>query len=155
MNKAENIKALYITCADIEIDNLIKQKENSIVLQYDSPVMSPFDDIMRDIIIALYQHNIQEIVVITPKEDQQKSSLTTLSKVIQEKESLEKIQILNYLFENCKPEFSGNNLSEWLDGNVLSVGSQNTVSVIRQHPLIPSDVKITELIIDRESETYF
>lgn len=155
MNKAEKKLALYITASHIEIGDLIKQNKNVIFLQCDSPVISPFDDIMRDIIIAIYQYNIKEIVVISHKEETKKSEWTQLSKVIQEKELEEKIQTLNYLFENCKPEFSGNNLREWLDGgNELFLRTKSTVSVIRQHPLIPSDVKITELLIDKKSKRF-
>ncbi len=152
MNKTKNIKALYITNSDIEIRDYIKQ--NSIVLQYYGPVVSPFDEIMRDIIVTIYRYNIKEVVVITPKEESQKNIWALLSKVIEEVDSQEKVQTLNYLFENCKPEFSGNSLGEWLEGgNGISVSPENTVSAIRQHPLMPSDVKIHELIIDNENKT--
>ena len=45
--------------------------ENIIILQSYGPVISqPFDDLMRDIIVAVYQENVEEIFVVATKDDQ-------------------------------------------------------------------------------------
>lgn len=148
VNNEKNI--LFVVDLDVDINDLIKRnqnikRENIIVLQ-SGLVISPFDDLMRSIIIAVYQYNIVEIVVASsPKKNGQKSLWARRSEEYQV-EYPEKVQTLNYLFKNCKPEFLEDNLSEWFEGReTLTNGTRNTVSVISQHPLIPSDIKITEI----------
>lgn len=157
MENDKNKITLYVLDFDVEIDDLIEEnqmvnKESSIVLQT-GPVGSPFDDIMRSIIIAVYRYNVEEIViVISPCHNKEKSLWTERNEECQ-KELQEKVHTLNYLFENCKPEFIEGSLNEWFEGGESRTDrAQNTVRVIRQHPLIPSDVKITEISILKEKE---
>ncbi|RHW31382.1 hypothetical protein D1B33_17895 [Lysinibacillus yapensis] len=146
-----NKNTLFVIDFDVDINHLIKgerqiKRENITVLQ-SGLLLSPFDDLMRSIIIAVYKHNIDEIVVVgSPKENRLKSSFWTRHDKEWEGKFQEKAQSLNYLFENCKPEFHENNLSEWFEGGATpGDGVRNTVSVISQHPLIPADIKITEI----------
>ena len=112
----------------------------------------PFGDLMRDIIVAVYQENVEEIFVVATKDDQ-KNTGDILNKIYENKELQEKIQTLDYLFKNCMPEFPEGSISEWLEGSkTLTDGVQNNVNVIRHHPLMPSHVKVTELFIDKENE---
>ena len=100
---------------------------------------------MRDIIVAVYQENVEEIFVVATKDDQ-KNTGDILNKIYENKELQEKIQTLDYLFKNCKPEFPEGSISEWLEGGkTLTDDVQNSVNVIRHHPLMPTHVKVTEL----------
>ncbi|TCS84007.1 hypothetical protein [Tepidibacillus fermentans] len=106
---------------------------------------------MRDIIIAVYQENVEEIFVVGTKDGQKNTvDIQDLLNKIYEKDGLkEKIQTLDYLFKNSMPEFPGGNLSEWLEGSkTLTEGIQNSVNIIRDHPLMPSHVKVHGLFVN-------
>lgn len=143
---------------DIEINDLLKQNvemnlENAFILQ-NGPVSSPYDELMRSIIIAIYQHNIEEIVIITSQKENQQISWAELGGGFQE-DFQDKAQVLNFLFENCKPEFFKSDLRDWLEGKeTLTNEARTTVNMIRQHPLIPSDIKISEIAFLSESQNY-
>jgi carbonic anhydrase len=154
----EKKKVLFLTGMERHLGCFIKKKtnidpENIIILQSYRPVISqPFGDLMRDIIVAVYQENVEEIVVVATKDDQ-KNTGDILNKIGNNKELQEKILTLDYLFENCKPEFPEGNIGKWLEGGNTSADDvRNSVHVIRNHPLMPSNVKVTELWIDYENE---
>lgn len=119
--------------------------ENSIVLHRYSPfVIHPFDDLMRDIILAVYEENIEEIVVVETKEENNEDIFHKLYK-----QKGKKIQTLDYLFRN-NPNLPEESLREWLAGGKVLPDNQHNADVIRNHPLIPSTIKVTELWIDTE-----
>ena len=71
----EKKKVLFVIGMDHKLEHLIKQNtninpENIMVLQRYEPVISPFGDLMRDIIIAVYQENVEEIFVVATKDNQ-------------------------------------------------------------------------------------
>lgn len=155
MGMDEKKRKLYIIDMEVNMEDFIKQNqnidlENNIVLEC-SPVISPFDNCMRSIILAVYQHNIANIVILTSKEKNRQKSLSSIvMEVNQENNLQEKIQTLNYLFNHSKPEFPEASLMDWLEGQTNS--TKNVIKVIRQHPLLPSDVQITELLLDENSK---
>ncbi|WML52661.1 hypothetical protein RCG17_25395 [Neobacillus sp. PS3-12] len=127
--------------------------ENIVFLQCYQPLITqPFDDLMRDILIAVYQENVEKIVVVASKKDQ-KMKRATLDKVLGNKGLQEKIQTLDYLFKNTMTEFTAGNIKEWLeaDGSLME-RVKNTVNLIQHHPLMPSNVKVKELWVDQELE---
>lgn len=124
--------------------------ENIIILQTYAPFISqPFGDLMRDIIVAVYQENVQEIVVVSSK-DRQEDTGNLLNKVLGNKNLQKKIETLDYLFKNCLANFPERNISEWLKGTDME---QNSVNIIREHPLMPSHVKVRELFLEKMNET--
>ena len=81
--------------------------ENILILQSYGPVISqPFGDLMRDIIISVYQENVDEVVVVATKEDQ-KNDGDILNKIVKKKELQENIQMINYLLKNGQVTLSG------------------------------------------------
>lgn len=141
-------KVLFVTATDHQLDNLMKQThiidpENIIVLQNDGPLITyTFDEIMRDIIITVYRENIDEIFVETSKDDKPTSN-DVVSKLYESPEFKGKIQELDYLFKTCKPEILENSVSEWLEGSHEK--KSNCVNIIRNHPLLPPHVQVTEV----------
>ena len=154
MNMDEKKKILYIIDTEVHMEDFIKQNqyidlENNIVLEC-SPVISPFDNSMRSIILTVYQHNIGKIVIVTSKEKNRQKSLSSLVLEENQKKDLqEKIQTLNYLFNYCQPEFPEANVLGLLEGNS---SNEIMLKVIRQHPLLPSDVQMTELLLDENNK---
>jgi carbonic anhydrase len=125
---------------------------NSIILPCYGPSISPFGDVMRNIIIAVYQENVDEICVTVSKEER-KNNRELFKKIVENKELQEKLHTLNYLFENCSPEFQKANMREWLEGDEASSCSrEDIVNVIRNHPLMPSNVKVRELLLENKNQ---
>lgn len=57
---------------------------------------------------------------------------------------------LDYLFKNYMPEFSGGTLDEWLNGKEnVSENIEKSIDIIRHHPLVPSNVKVHEFMINK------
>lgn len=120
MNEKENL--LFVTENECKLEQILKQTqtitpENSMILQsYEQIILQPFDELMRDIIITVYQKNIEEIIIVTIKENRESS--LNLFKVLNENIDLqEKIEIFEYLFKNCMPEFPKKSVKDWLLGN--------------------------------------
>jgi carbonic anhydrase len=158
MSRDEKKKVLFVIGMEQKLERFTKEEtnvnpENMIILQTYQPVVShPFDELMRDIIIAVYQDNVEEIVVVSTN-DYQKNTGDILNKLYKNKELRDKIQTLNYLFKNCMPEFPEGTVSGWLQGGkTLTDSVQKTVNIIRNHPLLPSNVKVKELYIDQGNE---
>ncbi|PLS05764.1 carbonic anhydrase [Neobacillus cucumis] len=158
MSKDEKKKVLYVIGMDHKLERFIKEEakvnpENMIILQRYQPVIPhPFDELMRDIIIAVFQENVEEIVVAFT-DDYQKDTEDMLIKINKNKELNEKIQTLDYLFKNTKPEFPKGTVSDWLQGGKTLMDSvKKTVHIIRHHPLLPSHLKVKVLFIEQQNE---
>ncbi|WP_066074582.1 hypothetical protein [Neobacillus soli] len=158
MSRDEKKKVLFVIGMEQRLERFIKEEtnvkpENMIILQTYQPVVShPYDDLMRDIIIAVYQDNVEEIVVVSTN-DYQKNTGNILNKIYKNQELQDKIQTLDYLFKNCMPEFPEGTVSVWLQGGkTLTDSVQKTVNIIRNHPLLPSHIKVKELYIDQGNE---
>lgn len=154
MNKNEKKKVLFLMGMEHNLEDLTKQMphicpENIMILQTYAPFIShPFGDLMRDIIVAVYQENVQEIVVVSSK-DTQENTGNLINKVLENKNLQKKIETLDYLFKNCMADFPERNVSEWLKGTDVE---QNSVNIIREHPLMPSHVKVRELFLEKMNE---
>ncbi|MEC2475020.1 carbonic anhydrase, partial [Bacillus thuringiensis] len=104
-----------------------------------------YGDIMRSIIIAIYQENVEEIFVVGI-EDKETSPVNLQI----QRDFIKNNRELDYLFENCMPEFSSGSLDEWLSGKEnVSENIEKSIDMICHHPLVPSDVKVHGFKIDR------
>ncbi|WP_163859559.1 carbonic anhydrase [Paenibacillus elgii] len=160
MNSVESKKALFVIGMEDNMEHILQQAvnihpDNMLILQIDEPVISQhFSDVMRDIVIAVYEENVKEIFVVGEKDDSVSKAerQELLKKLYENKELKEKLRTINYLFEHCTPEFPGIKFSEWLESSKTSTeGIQKSVNMIRQHPLMPSHVQVHGLLIDRLS----
>lgn len=157
MREDQKKKVLFIMGMEQKIERLIKRKtdfnpENILFIQRYETAIAPYSDVMRDIIIAVYKENVDEIFVVTAEEDSRTTG-EIVNKLLENKELQEKLQTVDYLFENCMPEFPEGSISNWLEGGKTSKEAvRNNVNVIRNHPLMPSHVKVNGLFIDGENE---
>lgn len=153
-------KALFLTDIEPGLEPFLQQEtnielENMLILQSYGPVISnPYGDLMRSIIIAIYQENVQEIYIVGTED---KKSISPALKSILDSESKqmkEKLRTMDYLFENCMPEFMDGSLKEWIERRDENVAEsvQKSIEIIRQHPLVPSYVKINGLIVNKKRE---
>jgi carbonic anhydrase len=146
-------KTLFITDGEYKLDFLMKQaniinpKDITVVQNNGALISQYFDELMREIIIAVYEENIEEIFVVASKKYQLKSK-DVVNRLYENKKMKDKIQKLDYLFETCKPELSEDSVSEWLQNtNNIVENVESNVNIIRNHPLLPPHVQVTELYI--------
>ncbi|MED3561632.1 carbonic anhydrase [Bacillus xiapuensis] len=154
-------KLLFVIGKDHQMERIMKENsqmnpENTLVLQSYLPITSPFSDTMRDIILAVYKENVEEIFVTATEEENKKNIEAIFKKISEDKKLQDNIQTFDYLFKHCKPEFPERNIKEWLEGSgTLKNDVQTCVNVIRNHPLIPDHVKVRELFIDKTELAVF
>ncbi|WP_051590875.1 hypothetical protein [Bacillus sp. UNC438CL73TsuS30] len=153
-------KILFVIGMDQKIEGLIKENikmdpENFLILQCFQPAISPFGDLMRDIILSVYQENVNEIIVAA-SENNHNNLEAIVKKINENKEIQNKIQIFDYLFKHCKPEYPADSIMEWLEGSgTFKDNVYTSVNVIQNHPLIPSHVKVRELFINKAEPAFF
>ncbi|WP_312097311.1 carbonic anhydrase [Niallia sp.] len=150
MNLEKTKKVLFLMDVRESLESILKeetniQRENMLTIKCFGPVISnPFGDIMRSIIIAIYQEQVEEIFVVgTGEEGYNAISIDRQSDV--------KTQTLDYLFQNSMPEFSGETINEWLNGKQNTGDNiKNCVNMICHHPLVPANVKVRGLMINNQ-----
>ncbi|MGG1228633.1 carbonic anhydrase [Bacillus halotolerans] len=146
-----NKKVLFLTDIENGLEPILQEvtntpAENMLTIQsYDAAISHPYGEIMRSVIFAIYQEDVEEVYVVGTKDKQ-----TSIGHGLTQLETMkDKIQTLDYLFQNCKPEFLGDTVDEWLNVDSSSA-VEKSVDIIRQHPLVPSYVKVRGLIVDHK-----
>lgn len=150
-------KVLFLTDIENGLEPILQevtniQPENMLTIQsYGTVISHPYGDIMRSVITAIYQENVEEIFVVGTKDKG-----TAAVNIQTQLESMkDKIETLEYLFQNCRPEFSGGSVNEWLNGKENgSDNIENSVNIIRHHPLVPSHVKVRGLMVNNKDEKF-
>lgn len=158
----EKTKVLFVTGMEQELDYFhIKQRYNippeRIILLESNELdrIQPFGDLMRSILLNVYQKNVEEIVVFATTEDR-KNSEDMLSIAGENKALQKNIRTLDYLFSHCKPEYPDRMIRGCCEGSTTLIDDiQNAVDVIRHHPLMPLSVKVKELWMDQKNEKQF
>ncbi|PGS99176.1 carbonic anhydrase [Bacillus anthracis] len=147
----KNKKVLVLTDIEHGIEPIIQQvttsqQENMLTIHsYDSVIVHPYGDIMRSIIIAIYEENVEEIFVVGI-EDKETSSVNLQT----QRDFIKNNREIDYLFKNCMPEFSSDSLNAWLSGQEnVSENIEKSIDMIRHHPLLPSNVKVQGFMIDK------
>ncbi|GAB6548605.1 carbonic anhydrase [Bacillus mobilis] len=151
---SKNKKVLLLTDIEHGIEPIIQQEtniqqENMLTIHsYDSVIVHPYGDIMRSIIIAIYEENVEEIFVVGIED-----KATDVVNLQIQRDSIKNNREIDYLFKNCMPEFSSGSLNAWLSGQE-NVGEniEKSIDMIRNHPLVPSDIKVHGFMIDRTGE---
>lgn len=144
-------RLVILTCMDTRLIDLLPRAMNlrngdaKIIRNAGAIVLQPFGNIMRSIIVAVYELNADEVFVIGHHE----CGMTGLnSEVIMEK--MVERGVDPDVFTTLKN--SGIHLSRWLIGfDSVREGVKSSVSIIRNHPLLPSKLPVHGLIIDPET----
>ena len=149
-------KTLFITDMESGLEPILQQEtnvqpENMLMIQSYGPIIShPFGEIMRSIILAIYQEKVEEIFVV---------GSTNKRNVFEDAQSQlkfnmnDKLKTVEYLFKNVKPDFIEDSISDWLDGSRnVREDINKSVEIIRHHPLVPSNVKIHSLVVNNNAE---
>jgi carbonic anhydrase len=146
--KFPNKRMVILTCMDTRLVELLPRALNlrngdvKIVKNAGALIMHPFGSIMRSLLVAVYQLQAEEVVIIGHHDCGMSGMKPDV--VIEEMKkrgvSDETLTTLNY---------SGIDVAEWLHGfeNVMDSVS-HSVEIVKNHPLMPKDVPVHGLVID-------
>lgn len=144
-------KMVILTCMDTRLLELLPKAINvsngdvKIVKNAGALVMHPFGSIMRSLLVAVYQLQAEEILVIG-HHDCGMSGMRADMVIEKMKERGIKEETLQML------DYSGIDVQEWLKGfNHVSESVAHSVEMIKKHPLLPKDVPVHGLVINPET----
>lgn len=147
-SKYPNKKIAILTCMDTRLVELLpaalglKNGDVKIIKNAGGVVTSPFGSVIRSLLVAIIELGVEEIMVIghTDCGVQHIDSEMMIHHMKERGISQESIDLMKY----C-----GINFEEWLAGfETVEQSVRNTVDTIRNHPLIPSDIRIGGYVID-------
>lgn len=149
--KFPNKRMVILTCMDTRLLELLPKALNvgngdvKLVKNAGALVSHPFGSIMRSLLVAVYQLNADEILVIG-HHDCGMSGMKADKMIAQMKERGIKEETLEML------TYSGMDVEKWLEGfNDVTESVQHSVEMIRKHPLLPKDIPVHGLVIDPET----
>ncbi|WP_027624100.1 beta-class carbonic anhydrase [Clostridium lundense] len=144
-------KMVIFSCMDTRLTELLPRALNlrngdaKFIKNAGAVITHPFGSIMRSILVAIYELNAEEVFVIGHHGCGMSNIDTTktLEKILQRGISKDTLSTL---------ENSGINLKNWLHGfDCVTDSVKKSVSIIKNHPLMPKDVFVHGLIIDPET----
>lgn len=150
-SKEPDKKILILSCMDTRLTDLlpralnIKNGDVKIVKNAGASIMHPFGSVIRSIIVAVYEFNVDEIYVIGHHSCGMCNLSTDnlIQKIIDRGISIETIETL---------ENSGIDIKSWLHGfDSVEKSIEDSVNLIKKHPLIPNDITVHGLVIDPET----
>lgn len=147
-DKYPDKKIAIVTCMDTRLVELLpaalgfRNGDVKIIKNAGGTITDPFDSTVRSILVAIYELGVEEIMVIghtgcgVQGMDSRHMQDMMRSRGIPE-------QHIN-LMKHC-----GIDLDQWLHGfDDTDAAILETVDLLRNHPLIPSDVTVMGYIID-------
>ncbi len=140
-------KLVIVTCMDTRLTELLPKALNlrngdaKIIKNAGAIITSPFGNIMRSIIVALYELNAREVLIIGHHE----CGMT----------GIDPAQVVNKMVDRGIPKdvihtlhHSGINFNRWLRGfDNVRESVESSVEIVRNHPLLPAGTPVHGLII--------
>lgn len=147
-SKFPNKKLVVLTCMDTRLIDLLPRAMNlkngdaKIIRNAGAIVTQPFGNIMRSIIVSLYELNAEEVFVVGHRD----CGMTGLNadKIIEKAiaRGIPRATVDTLLN-------AGIDLSRWLTGfENVTQGVMKSVQIIRNHPLLPIGTPVHGLVID-------
>ena len=147
-SKLPNKKMVVLTCMDTRLVELLPRALNvrngdiKLVKNAGALIAHPFGSVMRSILVALYQLQAEEVLVIG-HHDCGMGGLKADEMISLMKERGVSQETLDTL------EYSGIDFQNWLKGfSSVEESVAHSVDVIKNHPLLPTDVPVHGLVID-------
>lgn len=146
--KFPNKKMVILTCMDTRLLELLPKALNlsngdvKIVKDAGALVSHPFGSVMRSILVAVYELQAQEVLIIGHYDCGMSGMKAepVLAKMKDRGVSEETLDMLGY---------SGINVTEWLRGfDSVTESVSHSVGIVRKHPLMPKDIPVHGLVID-------
>lgn len=146
-----NKRLVVLSCMDTRLVELLpramgfRNGDVKMVKNAGAIVSHPFGSVMRSILLAIYELNAAEVVVV----GHSGCGMTGLSceRIIDKARAR---GVSDNILATLR--HSGINLKQWLTGfESVEAGVRESVGVIRHHPLVPRDVPVHGLMMDSES----
>jgi carbonic anhydrase len=146
-------RMVILTCMDTRLVELLPKAMNlrngdaKIIKNAGAIVTQPFGNIMRSIIVAVYELQAQEVIVV----GHHQCGMTGLNA-----DSLMQKMRTQGIPEDTLDtlKHSGIHLERWLKGfDSVEEGVRTSVQIIANHPLLPSNVPVHGLIMDPTTGT--
>lgn len=147
-SKYPDKKIAIVTCMDTRLTALlpaalgIKNGDVKIIKNAGGTITNPFDSTVRSLLVAIYELGVNEVMIIGHTECG-----------VQGMDSQEMLHLMRArgideghisLMKHC-----GINLDEWLHGFEDTESAVNeTVDLVKNHPLVPKDVVVKGYIMD-------
>nr|WP_312577263.1 carbonic anhydrase [Sedimentibacter sp.] len=144
-------KIAILSCMDTRLTELLpaalnfKNGDVKIIKNAGAVITHPFGSVMRSLMVAVYELEVNEILVIGHYDCgmQELESSKIIEKMLSRNIKKETIDMIR----SC-----GVDLDLWLKGfDDIKTSVKSTVNMIKTHPLIPHDVDVYGLIIDPET----
>lgn len=149
--KTPKKKMVILSCMDTRLTELlpkamnIKNGDAKIIKDAGGTVMHPFGAVIRSILVAVYEFGTEDVFVVG-HHGCGMSNLNTKSLVDKMKDRGIKEETLSTLNN------AGINVEGWLHGfESVEESIKESVKAIKNHPLVPKDVKVHGLIISPET----
>ena len=149
--KYPNKKIVIVTCMDTRLVELLPKAMNlrngdaKIIKNAGALVTMPFGNIMRSILVAIYQLAADEVMIIGHHECGM-TGLNAMEIIEKMRERGIKEEVLDTLSR------SGIDLGQWLKGfESVRESVVKSVNVVKNHPLLPRNVSVHGLIIHPET----
>lgn len=146
--KFPNKRMVILTCMDTRLLELLPKAMNlsngdvKIVKNAGALIMHPFGSIMRSILVAVYELQAEEVMIIGHYDCGMSGMKAepVIEKMKQKGITEETLQTLSY---------SGINVEKWLHGfTSVNESVAHSVDIVKNHPLMPNDVPVHGLVID-------
>lgn len=141
-------KLAILSCMDTRLTELLpaalglRNGDAKFIKNAGGVISHPFGSVMRSLIIAIYELDVKDVMVIAHS-DCGTCKLDAKHIVVKMKERGVSQQSLD-LIELC-----GVNFNSWLGGfDDIEESVRGTVKIIEDNPLIPKDIKVHGFIID-------
>ena len=147
-SKYPDKKIAIVTCMDTRLVKLlpaamgIKNGDVKMIKNAGGVITDPWDSVVRSLLVAVYELGVNHIMVIGHTECGVKGMNATEMIHLMEKRGISTSTI--DLVKRC-----GIDLDKWLKGfEETPKAVEDSVNLVRNHPLIPKDVEITGYIMD-------
>ena len=150
-SKYPDKKIAIVSCMDTRLTELLpaalglKNGDAKIIKNAGGIISHPFGSVMRSLLIAIYELNVQEILIIGHTDcgarhtDGQKMVEKMKAQGIAQKD----IDLIKYF---------GVEFDSWLSGfKDLEMTVKKSVELVQTHPLVPEGIMVYGLIIDSET----
>ncbi|MUV38925.1 Carbonic anhydrase [Lentibacillus sp. JNUCC-1] len=147
-NSVPNKKMIVFTCMESRLIELLLRSLNlkngdvKMIKNAGAIIRKPFDSVMKSILVAVYELQAEEVAVIGHYDCGMSHMDTELlpEKMIEKGIPKETIDALKHAGIDFDDEFHG--------FDTVEESVQQSVNVIRNHPLLPEYVKVHGLVID-------
>lgn len=141
-------KIAIVSCMDTRLTQLLlasmglKNGDVKLIKNAGGLVSSPFDSTVRSLLVGIYELGVEEIMIVghTDCGAQHLDSDEMIRLMLERGISQDHIDMMKY----CGIDFRS-----WLSGFESSeVAVRSSVDLVRNHPLMPSDISVRGFIID-------